>query len=207
MPEEEVITYKICDMPHEDEVEASGSVVFMLNGYRYRMDLCPEHEAQLEAAVEMFGAHAYLVSEPTPLERRRDARPITLPGAAAVPTRPSVAPTRRPERPPVAAELRRQQAMQREPLPPSAERWWLNRHAQQRLRERELDLYEVLMTAERPEKDSRPTRQYTDNPDVRERIRGDYKVVVNTRKHEVLTAARLSMSLYEQFPPTKKASA
>lgn len=179
-----VIQIKVCDMAHDREVEAVATETFALNGYRYKMDLCLQCSAKLAATIGAFADNAVLTGEPSVLERRRETRTIVLDQ-----------PTRRPAPAPVAAELRREEAMTREPLPQTAYSWVVTPHAEERMGERDVDLYEVLMTAERPERDLPSTNER--HPESREYLRGDIKLFVNPRTREVLTVARLSQSANE----------
>lgn len=189
----ETVVYKVCDYPHKRDVVATHTDRVVLNGFKYDIDLCQKHHDELEATVGRWTELGTLKGQPTVFDTAPAPRSITLPQAP------------RKQVDPVAEELRRAAAMGREPLPPTAERWLVNDHAAQRMRERGVDLYEVLMAAERPEQDIPAPPRGPDRPHVRERLRGDVKLFVDVDRAEVLTVARPSQST--RNPELQKASA
>lgn len=170
MSRREVVVYRVCDMPHKKETKAEATERVILNGHKWEIDLCADCSAGMLSAVMKYADHGTKTGEPTVFDKPR--RPTT-----------SVTPAPRPMPEPVVIPQ-----TQREPMPASAERWRLTQHALERMEERGLDMYEVLMTAERPQQ-STPSKK---DPAAQERFRDGVLVVVKPDTLEVLTCVRLN---------------
>lgn len=164
---QELVTYRVCDRCPGD-TDAVTTDKFALNGYRYEIDLCREHSAQLYAQIMAWADRGTLVGEPTVFDKPKVYAP-----------RPVEAPKPRVEQP---VEVRREE------MPATAERWRLTEHCLVRMRERGFDLYQVLMTCERPETVAPSPK---DNS-LEERVRGGVLVVVNPRTLHVVTVVSVA---------------
>lgn len=174
----ELIKYRICDKcPNETLAVETHKV--SLNGYRYELDLCEEHAAQLYVVVMDWADLGTLVGEPTVFDKPRvlasERAERQLGDKTPRVRRPSVEPEPVAHTGPVVADY--------------AHKWTFTDHARLRLGQREISEWDALRAAERPEY-TRPDKKK--RPDALRHYRGDLFVVVNPYTHEIITAARPS---------------
>lgn len=172
----EIQHIRICDRCWEGGVETEAEVVdkYTLNGFKFEQDLCRDHSAELyNLIMHTWGDSATQTGEPTVFDK-----PIRL----------STAPTPQP------AELAAVEAKAETPaltlvgrpeLPHTAQRWTLSTHAEEQMRERGFELYDVLMACERSQTVS-PNQEHRD-PGTQLRRYGRCLVSVDPTTFRVVT--------------------
>ena len=163
------------------DVDATKTQVLSLNGYVYEVDTCESCDAEVHGAFMAIADWGRLKREPRVLDKIAPPRTTVTPQAMPKPPAPKEEP--------------------RELMPQVAERWRPSEHARQRMAERGFNLYDVLMTCERPEY----TRPHLDDPDRELRKRGRCVVVVEPEFFRVVTVLTADEFQAEQAPTAKGA--
>lgn len=197
----QVMQFRICDNhPDGREVAAVVTEKLSLNGAKVELDLCQD------CSNELFSTYVRWADLGTPIGsgsvfdgQRKLTGPLMIDLSAPRP----VASDRRivvSEEDIVETAPVERRAVSR--VPATAHRWVFIDHAIDRLNERKLDVDDVLLAAERPEK----VLQSKANPDRLRHFRGNVVAVVDPYTFEIITAydPRIQEEDFE-FTPAKKA--
>lgn len=181
----QVVRYSVCDKC-PTETEATVTDRFSLNGFKFEIDNCDEHSAELYGLIMAWGDLGRMTGEPSVLEQRRPvAQAIDVtPRATRVADAPEPEKTWSVPAKPKRTEDRPLTVVPSEPgLPMTAQHWRLDPHAEEQMERRGFDLPRVLMAADKPGWMVRSTR----DPRLEERKRGNLTVIVDPAERRVIT--------------------
>lgn len=169
----EQMVFRICDRPHEGDVDAVVTERLAHNGQKFLLDLCQQHSDELAALVGDWTRAATASGAPSMFDR---AQPVTVQRKRSETYRAVDLPTGKDLPEPELASVRT--ALD------NLHRWQLSAHAHLRCREREISPQQALEAAQWPQV-CVPSRRGT--PKVEERTRGAVTAVVNFETNEILT--------------------
>ena len=138
---------------------------FSLNGAKYEIDLCADHAAQMYGQIMRWADLGIQTAEPTIFDRPRTLTPLV----------------ERVESTPKQDDLALVTHLDR-----GAQKWTFTDHALERMRERELDVDEVLLAASAPH-EVLPCPPKYDSQTKRIHARDGVKPVVDFLTHTIVT--------------------